>query len=163
MSPNERLIRVLLFAISIVWVGNLLRNVLIIYLVDPAGPFGWDFDVVHGDLAKSMSFVILLGLAFVTFNLMPEMLDNISGIAELVKRKSPEERAIEAEKKEAEEREKEKGETDERDEEEADEGAVGDDEATGDGGPDEGGEPEEGDVEDDPSRDRELMVPVVNR
>ncbi len=105
MSPKERMARVLLYAISIVWVGNLLRNVLIIYLVDPLGPYGWEFDVVHGDLAKSMSFFILLGLAFVTFNLMPEMLDNISGIGGLARRKSPEEREREARDREAKERE----------------------------------------------------------
>ena len=60
-----------------------------------------------------MSFVILLALAFITFNLMPEMLDNISGIADLVSRKSPEERRQEALKKEKTEREKkEKGDAD---------------------------------------------------
>ena len=144
MSPRERMLRVLLYAISIVWVGNLLRNVLIIYLVDPLGPFGWDFDVVHGDLAKSMSFIILLGLAFVTFNLMPEMLDNISGIAGLAKRKSPEEREEEARKKKEEERGEEAGER----EKEEEEGKEEEDE-TGEGAPAEEEEPGEGVVPKD--------------
>ena len=98
MSQKERMWRGLLYATSIVWVGNLIRNVLIIYLVDVKE---WDFDFVHGDLAKTMSFFILLGLAFVTFNLMPEMLDSISDIAALRKRRSPEERARDAEEKAA--------------------------------------------------------------
>jgi exosortase/archaeosortase family protein len=106
MSMEERMTRALLYAISIVWVGNLLRNVLIIYLVDPNGPYGWEFDFVHSDLAKTFSFGILLGLAFVTFNLIPEMLDNISGIRDLTKRKSPEERELERKAKEEEKAEK---------------------------------------------------------
>lgn len=92
MSEKERMTRALLITISIIWVGNLLRNVMIIYLVDERG---WDFDFVHSDIGKSMSFVILLVLAFITFNLVPEMLDNIAGIVDLVNRKSPEERRSE--------------------------------------------------------------------
>ncbi|MCJ2539755.1 MAG: hypothetical protein LN414_00625, partial [Candidatus Thermoplasmatota archaeon] len=103
MSPRERALRALLITTSIIWVGNLIRNVMIIFLVEDKG---WDFDFVHADIGKSMSFVILLALAFITFNLMPEMLDNISGIADLVSRKSPEERRQEALKKEKAEKEK---------------------------------------------------------
>jgi exosortase/archaeosortase family protein len=102
MSQRERMLRALLITTSIIWVGNLLRNVMIIYLVDE---LRWDFDFVHADLGKSMSFVILLVLAFVTFNLMPEMLDNISGIVDLVDRKSPDERREEEKKKAAKEKE----------------------------------------------------------
>jgi exosortase/archaeosortase family protein len=89
MSQKERMTRALLITVSVIWVGNLIRNVMIIYLVDEKG---MDFEFVHSDIGKSMSFVILLVLAFVTFNLVPEMLDNISGIIDLVNRKSPEER-----------------------------------------------------------------------
>ena len=89
MSQKERMTRALLITVSVIWVGNLLRNVIIIYLVDKRG---MDFEFVHSDIGKSMSFVILLVLAFITFNLIPEMLDNISGIIDLVNRKSPEER-----------------------------------------------------------------------
>jgi len=96
MSGRERVTRALLYTMSIIWVGNLVRNVGIIYLVDVKG---WDFDVVHGDIGKGSSFIILLVLAFVTFNLLPEMLDNISGLYDLRNRLSPEERAkLEAEK-----------------------------------------------------------------
>jgi len=115
MSGHERVARALLYTMSIIWVGNLVRNVGIIYLVDVKG---WDFDVVHGDIGKGSSFIILLVLAFVTFNLLPEMLDNISGLYDLRARLSPEERAaVEAEKaakeraeKEREEAERAKGE-----------------------------------------------------
>lgn len=93
MSGDERRWRALLYTTSIIWVGNLVRNVLIIYLVDVKE---WDFEFVHGDLGKGSSFVILLVLAFVTFNLIPEMLDNISGLVDAVKRKSPAEREREA-------------------------------------------------------------------
>lgn len=89
MSGRERVARALLYTTSIIWVGNLIRNIGIIYLVDVQG---WDFDVAHGDLGKGSSFVILLVLAFVTFNLLPEMLDNISGIYDLRKRVPPWER-----------------------------------------------------------------------
>jgi exosortase/archaeosortase family protein len=97
MPPRERAVRALLITTSVIWVGNLIRNVMIIYLVEEQG---WDFDFVHSDIGKTMSFIILLVLAFVTFNLMPEMLDNISGIADLAKRKSPEERRKEELEKE---------------------------------------------------------------
>jgi exosortase/archaeosortase family protein len=103
MSPKERALRALLITTSVIWVGNLFRNVMIIFLVEE---WGWDFDFVHSDIGKSMSFVILLVLAFVTFNLMPEMLDNIAGIASLVNRKSPEERRLEELKRQREEEEK---------------------------------------------------------
>ncbi len=83
MSEKERMTRALLITVSVIWVGNLIRNVMIIYLVDEKG---MDFEFVHSDIGKSMSFVILLVLAFVTFNLIPEMLDNISGIVDLVNR-----------------------------------------------------------------------------
>jgi exosortase/archaeosortase family protein len=103
MPPKERALRALLITTSIIWVGNLIRNVMIIYLVEEQG---WDFDFVHADLGKTMSFIILLVLAFVSFNLMPEMLDNISGIADLVNRKSPEERRKEELEKEKKEKER---------------------------------------------------------
>jgi len=89
MPGRERVARALLYTTSIIWVGNLIRNIGIIYLVDVQG---WDFDVAHGDLGKGSSFVILLVLAFVTFNLLPEMLDNISGLYDLRKRVPPWER-----------------------------------------------------------------------
>jgi exosortase/archaeosortase family protein len=108
MSGRERVTRALLYTLSIIWVGNLVRNVGIIYLVDVKG---WDFDVVHGDIGKGSSFIILLVLAFVTFNLLPEMLDNISGLYDLRARLSPEERAaVEAEKAAKEKAEKERAE-----------------------------------------------------
>ena len=116
MTPRERALRALLITTSIIWVGNLIRNVMIIFLVEEKG---WDFDFVHSDIGKSMSFVILLALAFITFNLMPEMLDNISGIADLVSRKSPEERRQEALKKEKEKAEREKKEKGDADDDEA--------------------------------------------
>jgi exosortase/archaeosortase family protein len=112
MSPKERAMRAFLITTSVIWVGNLLRNVMIIFLVEE---WGWDFDFVHSDIGKSMSFIILLVLAFVTFNLMPEMLDNIAGIASLVYRKSPEERRLEELKKQREEEEKGEGDASEED------------------------------------------------
>ncbi len=137
MSQRERALRALLITTSVIWVGNLFRNVMIIYLVEEKG---WDFDFVHADIGKTMSFIILLVLAFVSFNLMPEMLDNISGIADLVNRKSPEERRKEAEEKERRKKEKmrQKGERD------------GDDE-TGDAAED--GPEDVEDPDEDPSRD----------
>ncbi len=107
MSQKERMTRALLITVSVIWVGNLLRNVMIIYLVDERG---MDFEFVHSDIGKTMSFIILLALAFVTFNLIPEMLDNISGIIDLVNRKSPEERRQEElERQKEKENEKEDG------------------------------------------------------
>lgn len=89
MTERERALRALIITVSVIWVGNLIRNVMIIYLVDDRG---MDFETVHSDIGKTMSFLILLVLAFVTFNIMPEMLDNISGIVDLVNRRPPEER-----------------------------------------------------------------------
>lgn len=142
MTPEERALRALLITTSIIWVGNLLRNVMIIFLVDEKG---WDFDFVHSDIGKSMSFVILLVLAFVTFNLMPEMLDNISGIVDLVNRKSPEERRKEELEKERakEERAKEEAAKEERG---TKEGARKEERETGDDG--DGGPPDDDDADD---------------
>jgi exosortase/archaeosortase family protein len=129
MSPRERTLRALLITTSIIWVGNLFRNVMIIYLVEEKG---WDFDFVHADLGKSMSFVILLVLAFVTFNLLPEMLDNISGIADLVNRRSPEERRLEELEKQR------KKEASERRDDDEEDGAEDDSDDGDDGVTDEG-------------------------
>lgn len=136
MSPKERATRALFITTSVIWVGNLLRNVMIIYLVEEKG---WDFDFVHADLGKSLSFIILLVLAFVTFNLIPEMLDNISGIVDLVNRKSPEERRAEEEEKrrkaeeEASDADAEDGPEDDDGDEEDDGEEEGDSEGTGEG------------------------------
>jgi exosortase/archaeosortase len=67
----------------------LVRNVSIIYLVDTAGmnfySTGWHLGA-H-DIGKIFSFIVLIILALIVFELLPELHENIVHIVELRRRK----------------------------------------------------------------------------
>jgi exosortase/archaeosortase family protein len=74
MSGRERRTRALLYTILPIWVLNLVRNMAIIWLVNNTGI---SFDVAHGYIGKGFSFLVLLGLAMVVFDLVPEIYDDL--------------------------------------------------------------------------------------
>ena len=80
MSPRERRVRALLYTIPPIWVLNLVRNISIIYLVDNQIT---DFATAHGYLGKSFSFLVLLALAMIVFDLMPEIYDDLTALYRL--------------------------------------------------------------------------------
>ncbi|MGQ9582635.1 MAG: archaeosortase A [Thermoplasmatota archaeon] len=74
MSMGQRRLRALLYTIPPIWVLNLVRNISIIWLVDSGTT---SFDVAHGYLGKLFSFVVLLALAMIVFDLVPEIYDDL--------------------------------------------------------------------------------------
>jgi exosortase/archaeosortase family protein len=74
MSDRERRVRALLYTIPPIWALNLVRNVSIIYLVDNEIT---SFDVAHGYVGKGFSFLVLLALAMIVFDLVPEIYDDL--------------------------------------------------------------------------------------
>ena|GEM_PF-1543761 len=89
-SSKEKRIRALLYTLPTIWLGNLVRNFLIIYLVDShalvdvAFSLGIsEFELAHTYLGKGGSFGVLIILAFVVFKVMPEVYDNIIGLVDL--------------------------------------------------------------------------------
>ena len=82
MSPRERRFRALMYTIPPIWVLNLVRNVSIIYLVESEI---MDFPTAHGYLGKSFSFLVLLGLAMIVFDLVPEIYDDLTALYRLGK------------------------------------------------------------------------------
>ena len=82
MSGRERRSRALLYTIVPIWVLNLVRNLAIIWLVNNTGI---SFDVAHGYIGKGFSFLVLLGLAMVVFDLVPEIYDDLLDVYRLGK------------------------------------------------------------------------------
>jgi len=74
MSSRERRVRALLYTIPPIWVLNLVRNVAILYLVDNGI---MSFEVAHGYIGKGFSFLVLLVLAMIVFDLVPEIYDDL--------------------------------------------------------------------------------------
>jgi exosortase/archaeosortase family protein len=74
MSGRERKARALVYTLVPIWVGNLVRNMAIIWLVNNTG---MSFDVAHGYIGKGFSFLVLLVLAMVVFDLVPEIYDDL--------------------------------------------------------------------------------------
>jgi len=80
MGSRERRVRALLYTIPPIWVLNLVRNVSIIYLVDNNIT---SFEVAHGYAGKAFSFLVLLVLAMIVFDLVPEIYDDLLDIYRL--------------------------------------------------------------------------------
>jgi len=82
MSGRERKARALLYTIVPIWVLNLVRNVAIIWIVNNTEI---SFEVAHGYIGKGFSFLVLLGLAMVVFDLVPEIYDDLLDLYRLGK------------------------------------------------------------------------------
>jgi exosortase/archaeosortase family protein len=74
MSGRERKARALVYTLVPIWVLNLVRNMAIIWLVNNTG---MSFDVAHGYIGKGFSFLVLLALAMIVFDLVPEIYDDL--------------------------------------------------------------------------------------
>jgi archaeosortase A (PGF-CTERM-specific) len=70
--------------VPVIYVLNLIRNVSVIYMIDE---ISWDYELAHNVVGKGGSFVALLILAYVTFMILPELLDNIWALVDLTERK----------------------------------------------------------------------------
>ncbi|MEM4729768.1 MAG: hypothetical protein QXH42_08450 [Thermoplasmata archaeon] len=86
MSWPERRARALLYTIPPIWVLNLVRNISIIWLVNSGTT---SFDVAHGYLGKLFSFLVLLALAMIVFDLVPEIYDDLLELYRLGRAEEP--------------------------------------------------------------------------
>ena len=91
MSSRERRVRALLYTIPPIWVLNIVRNVSIIYLVDNNIT---SFDVAHGYAGKAFSFLVLLALAMIVFDLVPEIYDDLLDLYRLGKPPKKDDKAV---------------------------------------------------------------------
>lgn len=76
----------LLATLPPIYVVNILRNALIIYLFDVRSV---SFEMAHGFIGKLVSAFTLVVLVIVVFEILPELYDNISGVIDLAWRKEP--------------------------------------------------------------------------
>ena len=115
-TPSYRLWLSFMITVPMIYVLNLLRNALIIHFLNQntflgaANSLGVsEFELVHGMLAKLSSFVILIVLALVIFEVLPELHGVIMSLFKLARRDAPEKvlKAREEKKRKEEERFKE--------------------------------------------------------
>ncbi len=78
-----------LITVPIILLLNIVRTAAVIYLVYEGHV---DFEMAHNWLSRWGSMFVLIVLAYIMFDLLPELHDNIVGIPLLVKRKIPENR-----------------------------------------------------------------------
>ncbi len=79
----QRKIKSLIIVLVTVYIANLLRNVMIVYLTYEDIT---SFEVAHHQIAKVGSVIVLVILMLIVFEIMPEFYDNIIGIVSLPKR-----------------------------------------------------------------------------
>ena len=80
----KRKIYAFLATVPVIWVLNIIRNAGIIY----GDSIGFDVHIAHNYIGKIGSLIALIVLAFVVFRILPELYDNIIGLADLYKRKT---------------------------------------------------------------------------
>ncbi|PKK81059.1 MAG: hypothetical protein CVT47_04400, partial [Thermoplasmata archaeon HGW-Thermoplasmata-2] len=80
-----------LATVPVIYGLNLLRNVLIIWLV--CG-LKWDFSLAHNIIGKGGALLALIVIAFIIFELLPELYDTIYGLFGLPRENGPIERTI---------------------------------------------------------------------
>ena len=85
----KRKIKAFLVAIPTIYILNLIRNAGIVYGMEK---MGLDFYMMHNVIGKVGSLIALIIIAFIIFDLLPELYDEIVGLTKLVKRKGPIER-----------------------------------------------------------------------
>lgn len=72
-------------SIPVIYLANLLRNVVVIHLYDS----NVSFELAHGFVGKMISLLTLVGLVIVLFEILPEFYDGIMGSIDLLWRKRP--------------------------------------------------------------------------
>jgi len=88
---RKRKIRAFLYTVPTIYVLNLIRNVGVVYGMEN---LGLSFYMMHNVIGKVGSLIALIVLAFIVFDLLPELYDNIADLLNLPKRNGPIERGI---------------------------------------------------------------------
>lgn len=84
-ADKKRKIEAILLIAPILYIANVLRNVLVIYLTVEGIT---SFNVAHNEIAKTGSVVVLILLLLAVFEVMPEFYENIINVLKLPKRKT---------------------------------------------------------------------------
>jgi len=82
-ADKDRKVKSLLIVAPVIYLANLIRNVLVIYLTVEGIT---SFDVAHNQIAKTLSVVVLIILMMIVFEMMPELHENIMKLLTLHKR-----------------------------------------------------------------------------
>lgn len=82
-SNNKRKIKSLLVVVPTLYIANVLRNVMIIYLTYENIT---SFHMAHNQIAKTGSVILLVVLMLIVFEIMPEFYENIMSVISLPKR-----------------------------------------------------------------------------
>ncbi len=82
-ADADRKLKSLLTLVPVIYVVNLFRNVLVIYLTVEGIT---SFEVAHNQIAKSLSVIVLVILMITVFEIMPELFDNIINLVKLYER-----------------------------------------------------------------------------
>ncbi len=88
-ADKHRRIKAFFYTVPTIYVLNLIRNVGVIYGTEE---LGLSFYLMHNVIGKAGSLVALIVLAFIVFELLPELYDNIMDLFKLPKRRGPIER-----------------------------------------------------------------------
>jgi phosphatidylserine decarboxylase len=90
-ADSFRRAKAFLATVPVIYVLNIFRNMGVIYGMEV---LGFNFYLMHNVIGKLGSLIVLIILAFVTFEILPELYDDIVGLADLPKRNGPVEKFI---------------------------------------------------------------------
>lgn len=82
-ADKKRKWKAFMYTVPVIYELNLIRNVGVIYLSYEK----MDMDIAHNWIGKGGSLIALIILAYITFNILPELHENILGLFDLPKRK----------------------------------------------------------------------------
>ncbi len=88
---RERRFKVFAVTVPVIYVLNIVRNVGVIVGVEVLGA---SFYLMHNVVGKAGSLIALIALAYIAFEILPELYDNIIGLFDLPQRRGPVERAL---------------------------------------------------------------------
>lgn len=88
-ADRNRRIKAFLYTVPAIYILNLIRNAGVVYGMEE---LGMSFYMMHNVIGKIGSLIALIILAFIVFELLPELYENIMDLTNLPKRKGPIER-----------------------------------------------------------------------
>ena len=85
-ADSHRRWKAFLVTVPVIYVLNIIRNIGVIYGIEV---LDYSFEFMHHVVGKIGSLLALIILAYFAFSFLPELFDNIMGLADLPKRKGP--------------------------------------------------------------------------
>lgn len=82
-APKLDKVKSLSFVLPIIYIANIFRNVIVIYLTNEGIT---SFEVAHNQITKTGSVILLMILLFIVFEKLPQFHENIMNVISLYKR-----------------------------------------------------------------------------